>query len=276
MRPRTSVNPLIVHVPETDAAERLAILSPTARALADAFWPGPLTLVLPLRPGAPVADLVTAGLPSLAIRVPAHPVARSLLNAAGLPLAAPSANPSGRISPTSADHVMQGLSGRIAGVLDAGECAVGLESTIIGLSDETPSLLRPGGLPTEAIEEALGRRLAKPADAAEISAPGQLASHYAPGVALVLDAKPDRVQNPDALWLAFGPIGDRKGLSLSPSGDLREAAANLFAYLHDLDDLGRKTGQSVVHVDPIPMTGLGLAINDRLTRAAAPRPSHSS
>ena len=184
-----------------------------------------------------------------------------------MPLAAPSANPSGRISPTTADHVMAGLSGRIAGVIDGGACPVGIESTIVGLTDATPRLLRAGGIPAEALARALGRPLAEPQDAS-ITAPGQLASHYAPETRLILNATEAA---PDALWLAFGPLGSRQGLSLSDTGDMTEAAARLFAALHDIDAMARDRGITTIHVDPIPDTGLGRAINDRLSRAAAPR-----
>ncbi|MSU88564.1 threonylcarbamoyl-AMP synthase [Rhodobacteraceae bacterium 2CG4] len=266
-RPR--FNPLIVHVPDLAAAEALAEFDHDAQILADAFWPGPLTLVLPRRAGAPLADLVTAGLPSVALRVPAHPVARALLRAFGGPLAGPSANASGRISPTTADHVLHSLGGRIAGVIDAGPTGVGVESTIIGVTDGVPRLLRPGGLPAEAIEAALRRPLSPPVAAEGITAPGQLGSHYAPGVRLILDAD---VAVAGALWLAFGPLAGRRGLSLSDSRDLTEAAAHLFAHLHALDAEARAAGLDRVLVDPVPETGLGRAINDRLRRAAAPRP----
>ena len=267
-RPR--FNPLIVHVADLAAAEALAEFGPAARALAQAFWPGPLTLVLPRRPGGAVADLVTAGQGSVAIRVPAHALARRLLAQVGAPLAAPSANPSGRVSPTTADHVLDGLSTRIAAVIDGGACEVGLESTIIGLTDGTPRLLRPGGLPAEAAEAALGRPLAAPAPApAEApQAPGQLAAHYAPRVALVPGAT---VADAGALWLAFGPLGGRRGLSLSEGRDIAEAAATLFDALHRIDRMAAEAGVTRVLVDPVPDTGLGRAINDRLARAAAPR-----
>ncbi|MHA3978024.1 L-threonylcarbamoyladenylate synthase [Halovulum sp. GXIMD14794] len=266
-RPR--FNPLIVHVPDRAAAEALAEFDHDAEILADAFWPGPLTLVLPRRPGGPLADLVTAGLPSVAIRVPAHKTAQALLRSFGGPLAAPSANASGKISPTTADHVLETLGGRVAGVVDDGQTGVGLESTIVGLTDGVPRLLRPGGLPAEAIETALRRPVSGPAEAEGITAPGQMSSHYAPGVQLLLNTD---VADAGALWLAFGPLEGRRGLSLSESGDLVEAAANLFAHLHSLDAMAREAGMDRVLVDPIPDTGLGRAINDRLRRAAAPRP----
>lgn len=261
-RPR--FNPLIVHLPDAEAARRYGVFTPEAERLAAAFWPGPLTLVLPLRPDAGLSPLVTAGLDSVAIRVPAHPLAQALLRAFGGPLAAPSANPSGRVSPTRAHHVADGLSGRIEAILDGGDCAVGVESTILGLVG-TPELLRPGGLPLEALEACLGQPLAMGGSAAKPSAPGQLASHYAPGAAVRLN-----VTRPEAgeLWLGFGPTAQGATRNLSPSGDLVEAAANLFHYLRELDP-GAGT---VIAVSPIPETGLGRAINDRLRRAAAPRP----
>lgn len=261
---RPQFNPLIVHVAEADAARALATFGPDADRLADAFWPGPLTLVLPAKPDAGIADLVTAGLSSIAIRVPAHPVARDLLAAFGGPLAAPSANPSGRISPTTADHVLEGLRLRIAAVVDAGPTGVGVESTIIGLADGRPRLLRPGGLPVERVEEALGRPLADAGSG--ITAPGQTRSHYAPKVALALDAE---VADAGAMWLAFGPLRGRRGLSLSESGDLAEAATNLFAHLHAIDAAAQAAGITQVLVDRVPERGLGRAINDRLRRAAA-------
>jgi L-threonylcarbamoyladenylate synthase len=260
-RPR--FNPLIVHVPDLAAAEVLAVFSPQARALAQAFWPGPLTLVLPLRDGSGLSPLVTADLPSVAIRVPAHPLARALLAALGGPLAAPSANPSGRVSPTRAAHVVDGLAGRIAAVLDGGDCAVGVESTIVAL-EPVPVLLRPGGLPVEALEAALGLRLASGGDAAKPSAPGQLASHYAPAAGVRLNAVSAVAGE---VMVGFGAVaGD---LTLSASGDLVEAAARLFHTLREADRLAGPSGR--IAFAPVPETGLGRAINDRLRRAAAPR-----
>lgn len=255
---RPEFNPLIVHVPDMAAAERIAVFDADAQALAAAFWPGPLTLVLPLAPGHGLSSLVTAGLSTVAVRVPAHPVAQGLLAAFGGPVAAPSANRSGRISPTRAAHVLAGLSGRIAAVVDGGPCGVGVESTILGLGPAR--LLRPGGLPAEVIEAALGRPLLPP-EAGKISAPGQLLSHYAPTAAVRLNAETAR---DGEVYLGFR---DRGGdLNLSPSGDLAEAAANLFDHLHRLDATGRP-----IAVAPVPDRGLGRAINDRLRRAAAPR-----
>ncbi|MCV6586180.1 MAG: L-threonylcarbamoyladenylate synthase [Marinibacterium sp.] len=261
-RPR--FNPLIVHVPDIATAERYVTWSDDADRIAQAFWPGPLTLVLPLRGGLHgdhgLSDLVTAGLGTLAIRVPAHPLARDLLRRFDGPVAAPSANPSGRISPTTADHVLDGLSGRIAAVLDGGACPVGLESTILGLAD-TPRLLRPGGVPVEALEACLGATIPAVDKSDPITAPGQLLSHYAPRAAVRLNADAAR---PGEVMLGFGAVpGDD---TLSASGDLHEAAAALFGALHRLD----ATGQPIA-VAPVPDHGLGRAINDRLRRAAAPR-----
>ena len=261
---RPSFNPLIVHVADLDAARRLALVGPGAERLAQAFWPGPLTLVLPLRPDAGLSPLVTAGLPTVAIRLPAHTLARQLIAAFGGPLAAPSANLSGKVSPTRADHVLAGLSGRIAAVLDGGPCPVGVESTILALSPR-PSLLRAGGLTVEDIEVVLGTALALPdSDPDRPTAPGQLASHYAPAARLRLNAV---APEPGEVFLGFGPgSGD---LSLSPSGDLAEAAAALFHLLREADRIAGPTG--AIAVAPIPDRGLGRAINDRLARAAAPR-----
>lgn len=260
---RPAFNPLIVHVPDADTAQRHVLWNDTAARLADAFWPGPLTLVLPLRPGHGIASLVTAGLDTLAIRVPAHPAAQALLQVFDGPLAAPSANRSGRISPTTADHVLSGLDGRIAALVDDGPCGVGLESSIVGLSGTAPVLLRPGGLPTEAIETVLGQSLARRHDDDALSAPGQLLSHYAPNARVRLNAT--KAATGEAM-LGFGAM--QCDLNLSPAGDLAEAAANLFDHLHRLDRLGRP-----IAVAPFPDRGLGVAINDRLRRAAAPRDS---
>ena len=259
---RPSFNPLIVHLPDLASIEKMAVVSPRARGLAAAFWPGPLTLVLPVREGA-VSPLVTAGLPTVAVRVPAHPLAQRLLQAFGGPVAAPSANPSGRVSPTRADHVLDGLSGRIAAVLDGGPCAVGLESTIL-LPDPEPVLLRPGGLPMEALEAALGMPLAMGGDAGKPTSPGQLVSHYAPGAPVRLGAVSSQ---PGEVLVGFGSVlGD---LSLSASGDLVEAASRLFHILREADRLAGPGGR--IAFAPVPETGLGRAINDRLRRAAAPR-----
>ena len=265
-RPR--FNPLIVHVADLDAAEAIAAFPTDARRLAQAFWPGPLTLVAPLCDRAAVCDLATAGLETVGLRVPAHPLAQALLRAVGLPVVAPSANPSGSVSPTTAAHVLEGLGERIDGVLDGGACSVGIESTIIGFDGDTPVLLRPGGLPVEAIDAALGQRLAARSGGA-ITAPGQLASHYAPRAVLRLDAA---APQPGEAWLGFGPDSVTPGpcaLSLSRSGDLAEAAAHLFSHLRALDSA--MGGGGTIAVAPIPAHGLGAAINDRLRRAAAPR-----
>jgi L-threonylcarbamoyladenylate synthase len=264
-RPR--FNPLIVHVASLEDAERLARLDSDARRLADAFWPGPLTLVLPRREGGPLSDLVSAGLPSVALRIPAHETAIALIRAAGVPIAAPSANLSGRVSPTEATHVAADLGDRVDMILDGGPCAAGLESTIVGLMSGEPVLLRTGAVTRRDIEEVLGRTLCEPGAAAAPQSPGMLASHYAPRADLRLDAQSPE---PGEAYLGFGVHagGGRAALNLSESGDLREAAARLFAYLRSLDASGVET----IAVAPIPEEGLGEAINDRLRRAAAPRP----
>jgi L-threonylcarbamoyladenylate synthase len=265
---RPAFNPLISHVPDMAGARRLALFDDDAARLAGAFWPGPLTLVLPRAPDCPVAELATAGLDTIALRVPDHPVARALLAAVGRPIVAPSANRSGHVSPTTAQHVLADLRGRIDMILDGGATPVGLESTIVACLGE-PTLLRPGGLPRVEIERVLGRPLRDPHDQADAAplAPGQLASHYAPRTPLRLDAT--SVSKGEAL-LAFGPAPPSpaaKVLNLSPSADLIEAAANLFSHLRALDAVGA----TAIAVMPIPHEGLGEAINDRLKRAAAPR-----
>ena len=256
---RPSFNPLIVHVSSTEEAQRYGRWSPEAQQLADAFWPGALTLVLPLADGHGLSSLVTAGLPSVGLRVPDQPVARALLEAFGGPVAAPSANPSGRISPTTAAHVAHGLGSAVSAIIDGGACRIGLESTIVGLTG-TPVLLRPGGIPAEEIEAVLGTPLAR-AEEGEITAPGQLSSHYAPGATVRLNATEARNGE---LFLGFGEM--TCDLNLSPAGDLVEAAARLFDSLHRLDATGRP-----IAVAPILDEGIGRAINDRLRRAAAPR-----
>lgn len=256
---RPSFNPLIVHVVDLASALALIDLPPAGLTLANAFWPGPLTLVGPLRTGAGIADLCRAGLPTLAVRVPAHPVARALLAAFGGPVAAPSANPSGRISPTTAAHVRAGLNGLIDAVVDGGACGVGLESTIVGFAP-APVLLRAGGIGVEPLEAVLGMTMGSAG--AGISAPGQLASHYAPKGVIRLNASAAQAGE---VLLGFGPVAGN--LTLSDVGDLTEAAANLFACLHRLDAMGAMQ----IAVAPIPDIGLGRAINDRLRRAAAPR-----
>ena len=258
---RPSFNPLIVHVAEVNDLARYCVLNDKAERLASAFWPGALTLVLPLKKDAAISKLVTAGLDTLAVRVPDHPVGQGLFRTFDGPVAAPSANPSGRVSPTRAAHVITGLGDRIDAVIDGGECAVGLESTIVSCVDQ-PTLLRAGGVPREALEDCLGQSLLVGTDPEKPLAPGQLASHYAPQGKVRLDAT--NVED-DEVLLGFGSVEAQ--LNLSPSGDLTEAAARLFACLHELDAMGA----SKIAVSPIPDVGLGLAINDRLRRAAAPR-----
>lgn len=259
---RPAHNPLIVHLASMDAARALADLPPQAEILARQFWPGPLTLVAPLRPGHGLAPAVTAGLPTVALRLPAHPTARALLAAFGGPVAAPSANPSGRISPTTPAHVAAGLGARVAAILDGGACAVGLESTILGFDGDRALLLREGGISREALEAALGAPLGQDTSGT-ITAPGQLAAHYAPRAALRLNVTRPA---PDEVWIGFGPGCEGAALSLSPTGDLTEAATRLFAVLHQADAMGRP-----IAVAPVPQEGLGAAINDRLGRAAAAR-----
>jgi len=254
-RPRR--NPLILHVPTLEAAKDLADFDEPAETLAKALWRGPLTLVLPLKEGAEVSGLALAGLKTVAIRVPAQPLAQALLRGVGQPVAAPSANPSGKMSPTTADHVIAALGTRIAAVLDGGPCPVGLESTIV-MTGETPTLLRPGGIPGAKIAEVLGAPLADH-DGTRITAPGQLLSHYAPENALRLNA--EKARDGERL-LGFGDI--KGALNLSETGDLAEAATNLFRHLHTLD-----AEPGPIAVAPIPEEGLGVAINDRLQRAAA-------
>jgi L-threonylcarbamoyladenylate synthase len=258
---RPSFNPLIAHVANLRAALDLVELGPVGVRLAEEFWPGPLTLVAPLRADTNVSSLVTAGLETLAVRVPAAPVALQLLETVGRPVAAPSANPSGKISPTQAGHVIAGLSGRISALLDGGACPVGLESTIVSLTAQ-PKILRAGGIPIERIEQFLGAPLGV-VDGGDIIAPGMLESHYAPRSRLRLNAASPRQGE---RWLGFGP-SPHKGATLSNTGDLVEAASQLFAVLHALD----RSGDAPIAVAPIPRDGLGAAINDRLRRAAAPR-----
>ncbi len=240
--------------------------------LAAAFWPGPLTLVLPRRNGCTVSLLASAGLDTMAVRVPAHDVARALLRNVGRPVAAPSANRSGQVSPTTARHVLDELAGRIAAVLDSGPCSVGVESTVLDLSGSEPSLLRPGGATVEAIEAVIGPvcRIGQPSSDA-LRSPGMLASHYAPRLPVRLNAV--AVQRDEAL-LAFGAALPGAGavFGLSDAGDLTEAAARLFVGLRALDETAVTLGLARIAVMPIPQQGLGLAINDRLRRAAAPRP----
>ena len=262
---RPSFNPLIVHVADLAAAQKYAVFNPTALQLAKAFWPGPLSLVLPVKPEAGLSDLVTAGLPSVAIRVPAHPVGHALLVAFGGPIAAPSANISGKISPTAAAHVVTDLSGRIDAVVMGPDCTVGLESTILAVDGTAVDILRSGGISIEQIEACLGHSIGYSENPNAPKSPGQLLSHYAPEALIRLNAED---VNGDELLLGFG--GQEATFDLSHSGNLVEAAANLFAYLRQIDKIATQEGKSIA-VSPIPLTGLGLAINDRLTRAAAPR-----
>jgi L-threonylcarbamoyladenylate synthase len=263
-RPR--FNPLIVHVHDRAEADELVTFTPLAAELAQAFWPGALTLVLKRREPSPLAFLVSAGLETVALRAPAHAIARALIDAAGVPIAAPSANRAGAVSPTTAAHVAEELNGRVDLILDAGPCPIGLESTIIGFSGQSPVLLRLGAISREAIEKIVGP-LAEAAGA--IQAPGMMASHYAPRARLRLNAHD---VNPHEALLAFGaglPETSGPVRNLSAAGDLAEAAGNFFAMLRQLD----KTGVDAIAVMPIPNRGLGEAINDRLQRAAAPRKS---
>jgi L-threonylcarbamoyladenylate synthase len=262
-RPR--FNPLIVHVAGIEAASRLALLTDVGRRLAEAFWPGALTLVLAKAPECPVADLTTAGLDTVALRVPGHPVAQALLSAADRPIAAPSANRSGHVSPTTAAHVDADLGASVAIILDGGPTPIGLESTVIDAAGAEPVVLRLGGVPREDIARVLGRPVAlADGEPDKPASPGMLARHYAPAARLRLDAR--EAGDGEAL-LAFGrdvPKHAGTAVNLSPSGDLTEAAANLFAALRDLD----RSGAKAIAVTPIPQQGLGEAINDRLRRAA--------
>ena len=271
---RPAFNPLIAHVGDIEAGRRMAQFNSEATRLAEAFWPGPLTLVLPKSADCPVADLATAGLDTVAVRVPAHPVAREILRAFGRPVVAPSANLSGHVSPTMAAHVQSDLGGRIDLIVDGGPVDVGVESTIVGCFGE-PVLLRPGGLPRGEIERVLGRPLRRPpegvdGDTARPLAPGMLASHYAPRTSVRLNATS---LEPGEALLAFGsdaiPGVDAAiaVMNLSRDGDVAEAAANLFGYLRTLDLRGARS----IAVMPVPHHGLGEAINDRLRRAAVTR-----
>lgn len=262
---RPQFNPLIVHVAAIEDARRLVAFDSRAEALARRFWPGPLTMVLPRRPDCGISLLCSAGLDSLAVRLPAHPVARAVIESAGRPLAAPSANPSGRLSPTRAEHVAQSLGSKLALVIDGGPATVGLESTVVDLTGPAAVLLRQGGVSEEDLSAAVGR-LEHATAHGPIKSPGMLASHYAPRLPLRLDA---RTVAPDEALLAFGPEapqGAHTVLNLSPSGDLVEAASHLFDYLHRLD----ASGARAIAAMPIPSRGLGRAINDRLRRAAQP------
>lgn len=272
---RPHFNPLICHYPDAAAAFADVQDDPLARRLAKAFWPGPLTLVLPRRVTCNVALLAGAGLDTLAVRVPAHPVAQTLLREVGRPVAAPSANRSGQVSPTTAEHVLDGLAGRIAAVLDSGPSAVGVESSVLDLTGPRPFLLRPGGAPREAIEAVAGPvQVGLTPQATQASrtlrSPGLLVSHYAPALPVRLAAVS---VGADEALLAFGPPLPGAGavFQLSAASDLTQAAANLFAGLRALDAAGARLGLSGIAAMPVPDAGLGLAINDRLQRAAAPR-----
>jgi L-threonylcarbamoyladenylate synthase len=277
---RPSFNPLIAHVATPEAAAELGHLTETGAMMARAFWPGPLTLVLRKRDGCPVAELATAGLDTIAVRVPAHPVAQALLNAAGVPIAAPSANRSGHVSPTTAAHVAQDLGDRVAMILDGGTAPIGLESTVVDVTGPEPAVLRLGAVAREDIGRVLGRPVAVAIGEAHTPAsPGMLARHYAPAARLRLNATDVR---PGEALLAFGsahvPRHEGLMLNLSWSGDLIEAAANLFSALRTLDAAVAAAGEShlqgggakAIAVMPIPEQGLGEAINDRLRRAARP------
>jgi L-threonylcarbamoyladenylate synthase len=261
-RPR--FNPLIVHVADEADAMRHAEFPEPARKLARAFWPGALTLVLPRLAQSILSHLVSAGLDTIALRAPSHPVARALIQAAGRPIAAPSANPSGRVSATTAAHVAEGLGDKVDAILDGGPSTLGLESTVIGFDGDSPVLLRPGAIGRKEIEAVIG---ALAAAGGGVRSPGQLESHYAPRAALRLNAEAAR---PGEVLLGFGDVAGAR-LNLSSRGDLKEAAANLFAMLRELDKSG-----SAIAVSPVPMAGLGEAINDRLMRAAAPRPRNGA
>jgi L-threonylcarbamoyladenylate synthase len=263
---RPSFNPLIIHVGNFTAASRLVEMTPAAELLARRFWPGALTLVLPRKPRCGLSLLVSAGLDSAAIRVPAHPAAQGLLLMCGLPLAAPSANPSGKMSPTHAAHVAATLGDKVAMIIDGGPCKVGLESTVVSLLNATPRILRPGGITAEQLGEALQMTVEAGSEAiGALHSPGQLESHYAPILPLRLNADS---AGPGEALLAFGKApAAALTCNLSAGGDLEEAAANLFAMLRELD----RPDFTRIAVMPIPDTGLGVAINDRLRRAAAPR-----
>ncbi|MDZ7713748.1 MAG: L-threonylcarbamoyladenylate synthase [Rhodovibrio sp.] len=264
---RPSFNPLISHCADAETAFAHGRFDARARALADRFWPGPLTLVVPRAPESAIAELTGAGLPTLALRVPGGEIARRLIAEAGRPIAAPSANRSGAISPTTARHVADSLGDAVDLILDGGPCTVGVESTVVDLSGDRPALLRPGGLAREDLEAAAGPLVDPAQDPEAPSSPGQLASHYAPSARLRLNAADPAC---DEALLAFGPdvpTGAKVTANLSPTGDLREAAAKLFALLHALD----RADVRGIAAMPVPETGLGAAINDRLRRAAAPR-----
>ena len=264
LKARPRINPLIVHVKDRAQAAIHVAFCAAAEALAEAFWPGPLTLVLPRRATSPLSLLVSAGLDTVAMRAPANMVAQKLIAAAGVPLAAPSANPSGTVSPTRAVHVAEGFGDRVM-ILDGGPTQIGVESTVIGFGPDGPLMLRPGGVARDAIEKIVGP-LSAPLPGGPVTSPGQLSSHYAPHAALRLNAA---AAQPGEVLLGFGPDAPGDVLNLSRTASLSEAAANLFAMLRALD-----AEAAAIAVMPIPATGLGEAINDRLARAAAPRDSH--
>jgi L-threonylcarbamoyladenylate synthase len=261
---RPAFNPLIAHVAGAEAAFRLGIFPEMAKTLARTFWPGPLTIVVPRTPSCPVSLLASAGLASIAIRVPNHPVALELLRQFAKPVVGPSANPSGRVSPTTAEHVRRHLGSKVAIILDGGRCKVGVESTVVSFLEATPKILRPGGISRPEIERVIGAGLTVESHSARPHAPGQLLSHYAPRADIHLNANAPR---DGEAYLGFGPLHAHGPFTLSAAGDLVEAAANLFRLLHDID----ATGVAAIAVAPIPHHGLGEAINDRLMRAAAPR-----
>ena len=263
---RPSFNPLIAHVPDLEEAFALGQFTEEAKSLARAFWPGPLSLVVPRAASCPVSLLASAGHDSIAIRIPSHPMALDLLKATGRPVVAPSANPSGKISPTTAEHVRRHLKDKVAMVLDGGRCKVGVESSVVSFLADGPKLLRQGGVPRTEIEKVLGHAIAVESHSARPHAPGQLLSHYAPHAELRLNA--DAPREGEA-YLGFGPLHAHGPWTLSARGDLVEAAASLFRLLHEID----ATGVARIAVAPVPHHGLGEAINDRLLRAAAPRDS---
>lgn len=259
---RPSFNPLIVHLSDKGEAYKHAVFNSSAKALVDAFWPGPLTLILPRHERCEISPLASAGLDTIALRIPASVDARRLIAAARKPIAAPSANLSGRLSPTCAEHVANQLKRHVSLILDGGRCDIGLESTVIDVSDNIPVILRPGGLPSEAIEQTIGQKLLyNTGNGTNNKSPGMLLNHYAPSLALRINAKKPR---PGEVFLGFGKDAINADLNLSPTGDLLEAAANLFAYLHRLDSMPAKG----IAVMPIPTETIGWAINDRLERAA--------
>lgn len=265
---RPSFNPLIVHFSDVAAAEREVTFTDKAGMLAAAFWPGPLTLVLPRRADSRLSLLVSAGLDTVAVRMPASNIAQALLRAAGVPVAAPSANRSGEVSPTTAQHVEQSLGTAVGMILDGGACAIGIESTVIDMSGETPVILRPGSVLKEQIEAVIGKvTTGGEAGAGNYKSPGMLQSHYAPSLPVRLNVM---TPEPGEALIAFGekvPVGAKRVVNISEAGDTQEAAAKLFATLRVLDS----TGYTAIAVMPIPEEGLGIAINDRLRRAAAPR-----